>query len=158
MRAELCALAAAAIGCVEATPPAPPVRIPSPVMSRPPPDRVPYVYVRGEVAVPGRYELRTPATTVQVVDAAGGLTRLADTHIVVTRRLDDGRVHRWVVNIEPVRAGTAADEAVVPEDTLDVMARFETPPGVWVWSRPELPPLAFAKPALPPDRPFVFAK
>jgi hypothetical protein len=136
------------IGCFPAAePPMTPVTDHVAAIAHPSHDVGAHVYVRGEVGRPGRYTLLAPATALQVLDAAGGLSRLADPHIVITRRLDDGRVKRWVVEIQAVLEGSAPDDEVLPEDTLDVLGRLVMPPGVWVFSRPELPPITLKKPA-----------
>ncbi len=144
MRRLVCALAILASGCVEAgspLPALPPVSDPAgvtAVITRPRPDPTSYVYLRGEVVQPGKYQLLGPATVAQVLEAGGGRTKLADPRVVLTRRLDDGRVRRWVIE-----DGGTASFSVIPEDTLDVLARYDFPPGVWYLTRPEPPPIVF---------------
>lgn len=84
-----------------------------------------YVYVRGEFALPGRYTMLAPARLTQVVDAAGGLTRIADERVIVSRRLDDGRLLRFVIPTEAVRSGEMQDPELVAEDTIDAIGRVE---------------------------------
>ena len=94
---------------------------PSPTFIRPPPEEEACFYLRGEVNVPGRYVILGPAHVVEAVDQAGGLTPIADPHIIVSRRLDDGRLVRWVVASDEVRAGLAPDPDLLPEDVIDAI-------------------------------------
>jgi len=148
MKTVLVALACASIGCFASAERPMSNGVPDRLatVAHPPPQPGAHVYVRGEVGRPGRYTLLAPATALQVLDAAGWLTKLADPHIVVTRRLDDGRVKRWVVEIDAVLDGRVPDDEVIAEDTLDVLGRLELPPGVWVFSRPELPAITLSQP------------
>lgn len=94
---------------------------PTPTFIRPPPAEEACFYLRGEVNVPGRYVIVGPAHVVEAVDQAGGLTPIADPHIIVSRRLDDGRLVRWVVPSDEVHAGLATDPDLMPEDVIDAI-------------------------------------
>jgi protein involved in polysaccharide export with SLBB domain len=106
---------------VESSPPPTLVRPPTTTFMRPAPPEEECFYLRGEVNVPGRYLIMGPAHVVEAVDAAGGLTPIADPRVIVSRRLDDGRLVRWVVSSDDVHAGLAPDPELVPEDVIDAI-------------------------------------
>ncbi len=93
------------------------------VITRPLPPAAPYVYLRGEFEQPGRYQLLAPARLSQAIDASGGLTRLADDRVILSRRLDDGQLRRFVVDTGAVCEGAIADPELVAEDTIDAIGR-----------------------------------
>jgi protein involved in polysaccharide export with SLBB domain len=111
----------AACTVVEAGPAPPLVHSPDATFIRPPPPEEECFYLRGEVNVPGRYVIVGPAHVVEAIDAAGGLTPIADPHVIVSRRLDDGRLVRWVVPSDDVRAGLTPDPELRPEDVIDAI-------------------------------------
>jgi len=112
------------VGCMLEEPARPPavwmVR-PQPVVQPAPKPEEDIVYLRGEFSVPGRYVFTPPVHVVQAIDAAGGLTLLADPRVVVSRRLDDGRLVRWVVPTDQVHAGWVQDPELLAEDTIDAI-------------------------------------
>ena len=117
--ASLSALSACTV--VEPSPAETLVRSPTATFIRPAPPEEECFYLRGEVNVPGRYLIMGPAHVVEAVDAAGGLTPIADPHVIVSRRLDDGRLVRWVVSSDDVHAGLAPDPELMPEDVIDAI-------------------------------------
>jgi protein involved in polysaccharide export with SLBB domain len=111
-------------GCAldEARPPAVLyVAQPATVITPPPKPDDEIIYLRGEFSAPGRYLLKGKAHVVQVIDAAGGLSPIADTRVIVSRRLIDGRLERWVVSTDAIRLGLAPDPEVEPEDVIDAI-------------------------------------
>lgn len=92
-----------------------------PVFQPPPKPTQDVVYLRGEFSIPGPYAFVPPTHLVEAIDAAGGLTSVADPRVVVSRRLDDGRLVRWVVSTDAVRTGAADDPELVAEDTIDAL-------------------------------------
>ena len=111
-------------GCAldEARPPAVMyVAQPATIITPPPkpPDEI--VYLRGEFSAPGRYVFKGKAHVLQVIDAAGGFSPIADPRVIVSRRLIDGRLERWVVSTEAIRLGMAPDPEIEPEDVIDAI-------------------------------------
>lgn len=80
------------------------------------------VTILGEVAHPGTIHLAAPRTLIDVLSLAGGLTELADRHIVVEHRGKDGRTDSRIRAYLPNRADDAlnADVMVWPGDTVIV--------------------------------------
>jgi len=74
------------------------------------------VSVLGEVRSPGAFDLRTPRSILDVLALAGGLTDLADRHILIERKGNMQKLPYFVSN-EP---STAIDTAVTvnPGDTV----------------------------------------
>jgi polysaccharide export outer membrane protein len=65
-----------------------------------------FVYVLGEVAAPGRYELTGPTTLLQALSMAGSWNNGAHlSQIVVFRRGDDWRLMATMVNLEAALYG-----------------------------------------------------
>lgn len=65
-----------------------------------------YVYVLGEVRVPGRYELTGPTTAMQALSMAGGWQMGANLHkIVVFRRGDDWRLMATMLDLHKALYG-----------------------------------------------------
>ena len=80
------------------------------------------VYITGEVATPGRYELGRTTTVLQLIALAGGLTEFADTdRIVVIRQTASGPEnfrfdYRKVARLEDL----SGNIALLPGDTVIV--------------------------------------
>ena len=61
----------------------------------------PYFIAMGEVARPGKYELRSDATVTEALAIAGGLTRQArHSQVVLFRHISDDRVEAKLLNIK----------------------------------------------------------
>ena len=97
------------------------VQRPTSTFIRPAPPEEECIYLRGEVNAPGRYVLTGPAHVIEALDAAGGLTPIAYPRVIVSRRLDDGRLVRWVVSSDDVHEGLVPDPELVPEDVIDAI-------------------------------------
>jgi polysaccharide export outer membrane protein len=93
----------------------------------------PHFVVAGEVATPGRYDLRTATTALQAVLLAGGSKEGGDmSHVLLFRRLnaDTAEVHR--LNFGNLGHGKPAsdmllqpgDMLLVSRDKLDKIGRF----------------------------------
>ena len=68
-----------------------------------------YVYVLGEVATPGRFELTGPTTVIQAISMAGSWNVGANLRqIVVFRRGDDWRLMATMLDLEPALNGHKA--------------------------------------------------
>lgn len=80
------------------------------------------VTILGEVARPGTVRVAAPRTLIDVLSLAGGLTELADRHIVVERKGRDGEAGERIRAYLPNRADDAlnADVLVRPGDTVVV--------------------------------------
>ncbi len=80
------------------------------------------VTILGEVAHPGTVHVAAPRTLIDVLSLAGGLTELADRHIVVERKGKDGEAGERIRAYLPNRADDAlnADVLVRPGDTVIV--------------------------------------
>jgi polysaccharide export outer membrane protein len=100
----------------------------------------PYFVVGGQVAKPGKYELRSDTTVAEAVQIAGGLTpQSRHSQIVLFRRVDDELVETKLLNLKKmlndrnlkedvlVRSG---DMVFVPQNTISKISRFLTKPAV----------------------------
>lgn len=68
-----------------------------------------YVYVLGEVANPGRFELTGPTTVIQAISMAGGWKPGANLRqVVIFRRGDDWRLLATMLNLEAALHGNKA--------------------------------------------------
>ena len=89
-----------------------------------------YVYVLGEVRLPGRYTLEAPTTVMQAISMAGSWTVGAHiTHVVVFRRVDDWRLVATMLDLRAAFLGRTpcpaseiwvgdADLIIVPKSKL----------------------------------------
>lgn len=89
-----------------------------------------YVYVLGEVKLPGRYTLEAPTTVMQAITMAGSWNVGANIkHIVVFRRADDWRLIATVIDLRAALLGrrpcpgseiwvSDADLVIVPKNNL----------------------------------------
>jgi polysaccharide export outer membrane protein len=83
------------------------------------------ISVMGAVSNPGNYPISSGLTVVQVISLAGGLTSLASGNdTVVTRKSDDGKLQRFVVPVDDVTEGQAADFAVQAGDIIFIPERL----------------------------------
>ncbi|HLA85402.1 MAG TPA: polysaccharide biosynthesis/export family protein [Thermoguttaceae bacterium] len=95
-----------------------------------------YVYVLGEVGVPGRYELSGPTTVIQALSMAGGWKIGAHLRqVVVLRRGDDWRLMATMLNLRPPLYGdqpcppdeiwiSDSDVVIVPKNPILVADEF----------------------------------
>ena len=71
----------------------------------------PFFLVGGQVARPGKYELRSPTTVSEAVAIAGGFTEQAKhSQVVLFRRLLDGVVETHVLNVKSMLASRNLEE------------------------------------------------
>jgi polysaccharide export outer membrane protein len=83
----------------------------------------PFFLAGGQVARPGKYELRSPTTVSEAVAIAGGFTEQAKhSQVVLFRRLMDGIVETHVLNVKSMLASRnlEVDIALKPGDMLFV--------------------------------------
>ena len=81
------------------------------------------VFVTGEVATPGAYDLPPRAKLMQILAMAGGLTPYAKGRVVVLRDRDgDGKDRRYEVQLDTIISGRKPGDNLVlqPGDTLVV--------------------------------------
>lgn len=79
------------------------------------------VYVTGEVAAPGAYDLQPRAKLMQVMAMAGGLTPYAKRRVVVLRDSKDGKADkRYEIEINTIISGRRPEDNIIlqPGDTL----------------------------------------
>ena len=83
----------------------------------------PFFLAGGQVARPGKYELRSPTTVAEAVAIAGGFTEQAKhSQVVLFRKLLDGVVETHVLNVKSMLASRNLEEDVdlKPGDMLFV--------------------------------------
>jgi len=94
----------------------------------------PYFIAAGEVAKPGKYELRADLTLSQAVAVAGGFTpRSKHSQVVVFRQVSDAIVESHVVNVKGMMKSRSVTEDLrlqpgdfifVPQNTLSKVHQF----------------------------------
>jgi len=73
----------------------------------------PFFLAGGQVARPGKYELRSPTTVSEAVTIAGGFTEQSKhSQVVLFRKLLDGVVESHVLNVKSMLASRNLDEDV----------------------------------------------
>jgi polysaccharide export outer membrane protein len=78
-------------------------------------------YVLGEVVHPGAFPVRGPVSVIQALALAGGPTEFASQRsVVVIRRDQEGKEHRYKVDAKDVLAGKAKALVLAPGDTVYV--------------------------------------
>jgi len=86
-----------------------------------------YVYVLGEVASPGRFELTGPTTVLQAVSMAGGWNKGANLRqVVVFRRGEDWRLNAAMLNLESTLHGhnaCPADEIWLSDSDVIILPK-----------------------------------
>ncbi len=86
-----------------------------------------YVYVLGEVATPGRFELTGPTTVLQAVSMAGGWNKGANLRqVVVFRRGEDWRLNAAMLNLESTLHGhnaCPADEIWLSDSDVIILPK-----------------------------------
>ncbi len=80
------------------------------------------VFITGEVARPGMYDLPGPTTVVQLIAMAGGLNEYADDKRVTILRLERGYAMSYTMNYRDVarRVNVRQNIALLPGDTVIV--------------------------------------
>jgi polysaccharide biosynthesis/export protein len=82
----------------------------------------PHFAVAGEVATPGRFELRGDVTALEAIAMAGGLKTASAKHsqVILFRRIDEDRAETKVLDLKRLMAApTAAEDiSLKPEDIL----------------------------------------
>jgi polysaccharide export outer membrane protein len=81
----------------------------------------PYFIATGEVARPGKYELRSDATVTEALAIAGGLTRQArHSQVVLFRHISDDRVEAKLLNVKQMMnsRNLTEDVHIQPGDLL----------------------------------------
>ncbi len=97
-----------------------------------------YVTVTGEVVRPGRYPLEGEMTVSAVLSSAGGLTRLGNRRVRVSRRDPaSGQVQVLQVDLEAIDKGRQPDLVLLPDDRIEVRARLLE---CAAWPRSRRPP------------------
>lgn len=86
-----------------------------------------YVYVLGEVAAPGRFELTGPTTVLQAISMAGGWNMGANLRqVVVFRRGEDWRLNAAMLNLESTLHGhnaCPADEIWLSDSDVIILPK-----------------------------------
>jgi polysaccharide export outer membrane protein len=77
------------------------------------------VSVLGEVRTAGAYPIATPRSILDVLALAGGLTPIADRHILIERRSEPGKVAQYYYSNDPYQA-MKTQVSVSPGDTVMV--------------------------------------
>jgi polysaccharide export outer membrane protein len=83
----------------------------------------PFFLAGGQVARPGKYELRSPTTVTEAIAIAGGFTdQSRHSQVVLFRKITDGIVETHVLNVKTMLAARNLDEDVMlkPGDMLFV--------------------------------------
>jgi polysaccharide export outer membrane protein len=80
------------------------------------------VFVMGEVAAPGVFNILTPTTLLQVLSMAGGFTEFAKKDAVVIVRISNGQNQRFEVSVREITSGKNLDDnlLLLPGDTIYV--------------------------------------
>jgi polysaccharide export outer membrane protein len=83
-----------------------------------------YVTVVGEVIRPGRYAVEEGTTVTTVVSSAGGLTRLGNHRVTVSRRnAAGGQVQILQADVDAIGKGREPDLILLPDDQVEVKKR-----------------------------------
>src|SRR5579863_1321050 len=100
----------------------------------------PYFVAGGEVAKPGKYELRSDTTVIEAVEIAGGFTHEAKhSQVLLFRRVNDDLVEARVFDLKKMlkerNLGEAAelrpgDMVFVPQNTVSKIAQYISKPSM----------------------------
>jgi len=100
----------------------------------------PYFVAGGEVAHPGKYELRAETTTIEAVQIAGGFTHEAKhSQVILFRRVNDDLVEARLLDMKKMlREGSLAEDPrlrpgdfiFVPQNALSKIAQFLSKPSM----------------------------
>jgi polysaccharide biosynthesis/export protein len=106
----------------------------------------PYFIVGGQVARPGKYELRSDTTVAEAVQIAGGVTPAAkSSQVVLFRRVNDDLVETHLINLRKMlkenRLGEdahlrAGDLVFIPQNAISKIAPFLTRPSMGMYVTP----------------------
>ena len=106
----------------------------------------PYFIVGGEVASPGKYDLRGPTTVTQAVAIAGGFRESAKhSQVLLFRRVSDGWLEVKKVNVKKLLQTANLREDInlrpgdmlfVPKNILSKIRPYLPIPGVGIYYRP----------------------
>ncbi len=84
-----------------------------------------YVTVAGQVVRPGRYAMDGETTVSAILSSAGGLTRLGNRRVTVSRRdSTSGQVRVLQANLKAIEKGREPDLVLLPDDRIEVKARL----------------------------------
>lgn len=94
----------------------------------------PFFIAAGQVAHPGKYELRAPTTIVEAIAVAGGFTeRSKHSQVVLFRKITDDIAESHVLNVKAMMASkniqedfllNAGDVLFVPQNRISKISRF----------------------------------
>jgi polysaccharide export outer membrane protein len=94
----------------------------------------PYFVVGGQVARPGKYELRSPTGVVAAIATAGGFNDQAKhSQVVLFRQITDGVIESYVLNIKAMLASRNLEEDIglkpgdmlfVPQNRISKIRRY----------------------------------
>lgn len=94
----------------------------------------PFFLAGGQVARPGKYELRSPTTVAEAIAVAGGLTDQAKhSQVVLFRKVTDGVVETHVMNVKSMLASKNLEEDLelkpgdmlfVPQNKISKIKKF----------------------------------
>ena len=94
----------------------------------------PFFLAGGQVAHPGKYELRSPTTVAEAIAIAGGFTEQSrHSQVVLFRKVTDGVVETHVLNIKAMLAAKNLDEDLdlqpgdmlfVPQNRISKIKKF----------------------------------
>lgn len=100
----------------------------------------PSFIVGGEVAKPGKYELRSDTTVIEAVEIAGGLTeRAKHSQVVLFRKTDGDLVEARLLNVKKMLKQSSlredahlrpGDMVYVPQNSISKIAHFLSRPSV----------------------------
>ena len=103
----------------------------------------PYFIVGGEVAKPGKYDLRSDITVAEAVQIAGGFTHEAKhSQVVLFRRVNDELLESRLLNLKRMLRESrlnedahlqSGDMVFVPQNKLSKISRFLTRPAVGLY-------------------------
>lgn len=83
------------------------------------------IFVLGQVKKAGNFPIRTTMSIIEAVSHAGGFTDFADiSNVVVTRKTDDGKETRYVIDIKAIVNGNRKNFYLSPGDIIFVRERF----------------------------------
>ncbi|HRZ78891.1 MAG TPA: polysaccharide biosynthesis/export family protein [bacterium] len=83
------------------------------------------IFVLGQVKKAGNFPIRTTMSIIEAISHAGGFTDFADiSNVVVTRKTDDGKETRHVIDIKAIVNGDRKNFYLSPGDIIFVRERF----------------------------------